>query len=51
LLSGAHSTYDDSASGKTAVQIEREVEERLQKKGVKVVAWECAISAWKQREN
>lgn len=51
LLSGAHSTYDDSARGKTAVQIEREVEERLQKKGAKVVAWEDAIATWKQEEN
>ncbi len=47
VLSGAHSTYDDSRSGKTAVQIEREVEERLREKGVKVVAWEDAIAAWK----
>lgn len=44
LLSGAHSTYDDG--GKTAEQIEREVEERLRMKGVKVVLWEEAVAAW-----
>jgi len=40
LLSGAHSTYD--SKGKTAVEIEREVEEELKARGVNVVEW----TAW-----
>jgi nicotinamidase-related amidase len=44
LLSGAHSTYD--SGGKTAEEIEREVEERLRLKGAKVVPWEEAVAAW-----
>lgn len=47
LLQGAHSTYDDG--GKTAVEIEREVEEELKSKGAKVVPWEDALAAWQQR--
>ncbi|KAK5653657.1 hypothetical protein OQA88_8687 [Cercophora sp. LCS_1] len=38
LLSGAHSTYD--ADGKTAVEIEREVEERLKGLGAKNMGWD-----------
>lgn len=38
LLSGAHSTYDDN--GKTAAQIEKEVEEELRGKGAEIIAWE-----------
>lgn len=45
LLSGAHSTYNDG--GKTAEEIEREVEERLWAKGVKVVPWEEAVGLWR----
>ena len=41
LLSGAHSTFDEN--GKTAAQIEREVEEELSKDGVQVIPWE----SWK----
>ncbi|KAG7284563.1 hypothetical protein NEMBOFW57_010941 [Staphylotrichum longicolle] len=44
ILSGAHSTYDDA--GKTAEQIEKEVEERLEVKGANVIPWEEAIAAW-----
>jgi nicotinamidase-related amidase len=44
LLSGAHSTYD--SAGKTAEEIERDVEERLRLKGVNVVPWEEAVDAW-----
>ncbi|KAK4032706.1 Isochorismatase-like protein [Parachaetomium inaequale] len=44
VLSGAHSTYD--SGGKTAEEIEREVEERLRLKGTKVVPWEEAVAAW-----
>ncbi|KAK3900341.1 Isochorismatase-like protein [Staphylotrichum tortipilum] len=50
LLSGAHSTYSDSSSGKSAVQIEREVEERLRKKGAQVMPWEDAVAAWENAE-
>src|SRR5437763_5804710 len=38
VLQGAHSTYD--ADGKTAVQIEREVEEELLAEGAEIVPWE-----------
>lgn len=38
LLQGAHSTYDDS--GKSATQLEAEVEEELKAKGAVVVPWE-----------
>ncbi|KAH6614405.1 Isochorismatase-like protein [Chaetomium sp. MPI-SDFR-AT-0129] len=44
VLSGAHSTYDDS--GKPAVDIEREVEARLKTKGAKIVPWENVIAGW-----
>ncbi|KAK0609902.1 Isochorismatase-like protein [Bombardia bombarda] len=45
LLSGAHSTYD-GADGKSAVEIEREVEGRLRERGVEVVEWEDVVAAW-----
>jgi nicotinamidase-related amidase len=44
LLSGAHSTYD--SGGKTAEEIERDVENRLRLEGVKVVPWEEAMDVW-----
>lgn len=44
LLSGAHSTYDSGRQ--TAEEIERDVEERLRPKGVKVIPWEGAVGAW-----
>ncbi|KIH89075.1 hypothetical protein SPBR_07887 [Sporothrix brasiliensis 5110] len=44
LLSGAHSTYDDS--GKTAVEIERGVEAELQAKGAHILPWEDVIKSW-----
>jgi nicotinamidase-related amidase len=37
LLSGAHSTYDTKS--KTAVEIEKDVEEELRGKGVSVIDW------------
>jgi nicotinamidase-related amidase len=37
LLGGAHSTYD--GKGKTAEEIERDVEKHLLEKGIKVIAW------------
>lgn len=38
LLSGAHSTMNDG--GKTALEIEREVEEILKGKGAEIIPWE-----------
>ncbi|GLA56731.1 hypothetical protein AtubIFM54640_000389 [Aspergillus tubingensis] len=38
VLAGAHSTYD--ADGKTAQEIEREVELRLSTRGARVIRWE-----------
>jgi nicotinamidase-related amidase len=49
ILSGAHSTYD--SDGKTASQIEAEVEEMLRGAGARVVKWEDAISDWAERFN
>lgn len=40
LLQGAHSTYDDAGAGKSATQIERDVEEELKAKGAVMVPWE-----------
>lgn len=44
LLSGAHATYD--LDGKTADQIQDEVDERLGAAGAKIVKWEAAIAKW-----
>ncbi len=44
VLSGAHSTYD--SEGKTAEDIEREVEERLRLQGAKIVPWGEVVAAW-----
>lgn len=38
LLRGAHSTYD--TKDKTAVEIERDVEKDLERKGAEVIGWE-----------
>ncbi len=46
VLSGAHSTYD--FEGKTAVEIERNVENRLQSRGAELMKWEEAVSSWGQ---
>jgi len=43
LLSGAHSTYDLVSEGKTAEEIEREVEGRLREVGVRVEDWEGVV--------
>ncbi|KAJ5618257.1 hypothetical protein N7528_006900 [Penicillium herquei] len=40
LLQGAHSTYDNEKTGKSAEEIERDVEEELQAIGVQVVPWD-----------
>ncbi|OAA65579.1 Isochorismatase-like protein [Niveomyces insectorum RCEF 264] len=44
LLRGAHSTYD--SDGKSAVEIEREVESELQAKGAQICSWEDASKLW-----
>ncbi|KAK4113237.1 Isochorismatase hydrolase [Canariomyces notabilis] len=46
LLSGAHSTYD--VGGKTAVEVEKEVEERLRAKGARIVDWKDAVAGWER---
>jgi nicotinamidase-related amidase len=48
LLSEAHSTYDDQ--GKTAAEIEREVEGRLRDKGVRIVHCEEAVASWERKK-
>ena len=45
VMRGAHSTYDEG--GKTAVEIEREVEDELASKGASIVPWEQAVAGWK----
>ncbi|KAJ5233104.1 hypothetical protein N7468_006060 [Penicillium chermesinum] len=40
LLQGAHSTYDSSDKGKTAEEIERDIEEELERTGVHITHWE-----------
>ncbi|PSR76777.1 Isochorismatase-like protein [Coniella lustricola] len=57
LLQGAHSTYDaattdgskEALPGKTAVQIEQEVEDELRRAGAEIVPWENALALWEQR--
>ena len=44
LLRGAHSTYDDG--GKTATDIEREVEGKVEEKGGRIVDWEGVVGVW-----
>ena len=40
LLHGAHSTYDEGDTGRTALEIEKYVEDELKKDGAEVIAWE-----------
>ncbi|POS81195.1 hypothetical protein DHEL01_v200406 [Diaporthe helianthi] len=47
VLRGAHSTYDTDS--KSAVDIEREIEQQLRDKGADVVPWEDAVASWEQR--
>lgn len=50
LLQGAHSTYDSpEPNSKTAVEIERDVDEEVKRAGAQLVPWEDAIATWKQR--
>lgn len=49
VLSGAHSTYD--SHGKTAAEIEREIEHRLFTRGARVVPWEKEILTWGSAEH
>ena len=48
VLSGAHSTYD--SGGKTAAEIEAEVEGRLREAGARIVKWEDAVVAWEKEK-
>ncbi|KUI56054.1 Streptothricin hydrolase [Cytospora mali] len=47
ILQGAHSTYDTES--KSAVDIERAVEEELEGRGAEVIPWEDAVASWEQR--
>ncbi|KAJ9131734.1 hypothetical protein NKR23_g11594 [Pleurostoma richardsiae] len=47
VLHGAHSTYN--SGGRTAVEIEKDVEEELAGKGAIVVSWQDTVRAWEQR--
>ncbi|KAI7782701.1 hypothetical protein LA080_013037 [Diaporthe eres] len=47
ILQGAHSTYDTDS--KSAVEIERDIEQQLRDKGADVVPWEDAVASWEQR--
>lgn len=47
ILQGAHSTYDTDS--KSAVDIERDIEQQLRDKGADVVPWEDAVASWEQR--
>jgi hypothetical protein len=46
VLSGAHATYDEG--GKTAAEIEEDVNRNLAAKGAKVVGWEDVIATWEK---
>ncbi|KAK7408478.1 hypothetical protein QQX98_009345 [Neonectria punicea] len=46
LFQGAHSTYD--TSGRSALEIEKEVEDMLQLRGARIVPWEDALISWKE---
>ncbi|KAF4334543.1 isochorismatase hydrolase [Fusarium beomiforme] len=48
LLQGAHSTYN--TEGKTALEIEEEVENELKALGASVTSWETAIGQWADTE-
>ncbi|KUI73345.1 Streptothricin hydrolase [Cytospora mali] len=47
FLQGAHSTYDTES--RSAVEIERAVEEELKGRGAEVIPWEDAVASWEQR--
>lgn len=47
LLQGAHSTYDSPP--KSAVEVERDIEDELRQKGAQIIPWEDAIATWEQR--
>lgn len=40
VLHGAHSTYDDSEDGRTAAEVESDIERELEGHGVQVTPWE-----------
>lgn len=47
ILQGAHSTYDTES--RSAVDIERAIEEELEGRGAEVIPWEDAVASWEQR--
>jgi hypothetical protein len=47
ILQGAHSTYDTES--RSAVDIERAIEEELEGRGAEVFPWEDAVALWEQR--
>lgn len=47
VLHGAHSTYDTDS--KSAVDIERDIEQQLRDKGADITPWEDAVASWEQR--
>jgi nicotinamidase-related amidase len=44
VLQGAHSTYDEG--GKTAVEIERAIDEELAAGGAHIVPWQDVVRQW-----
>lgn len=47
ILQGAHSTYDTES--RSAIDIERAIEEELEGRGAEVIPWEDAVASWEQR--
>lgn len=46
LLGGAHSTYDDLEGGKAGIEVEREVEGRVEERGGRIVGWGGVVGLW-----
>jgi len=46
LLQGAHSTYDKGS--KFATDIEKDIEQALQRDGADVIPWEDAVASWQR---
>lgn len=48
LLAGAHSTYNRKP--KLALQVEREVEDYVAKRGAKIMQWEDVLVRWRAKK-
>lgn len=48
LLAGAHSTYNRKP--KFALQVEREVEDEVRKRGGKIIQWEDVLVRWRAKK-